>query len=347
MNTQETYMQRCIQLAKNGLGTTYPNPLVGSVIVYKDKIIGEGWHRKAGESHAERVAIASVSDCKLLSESTLYVNLEPCSHFGKTPPCADAIIKCGIPKVVIGTLDPNPIVGGNGVKKLKAAGIEVVVGVLASHCNALNKRFFTFQMKKRPYVILKWAETADGFIAPEKTLTREPTWITNSHSQQLVHKWRSEEQAILVGTQTVIADNPQLDVRHWTGTNPTRIVVDRHNRIPKNSHVLNNETKTVLICDKKLGAESENLIFETIDFDKNVPVQILDLLHRLQIVSVIIEGGSKTLQGFIDGNLWDEARVFVGSNLFERGLRSPEINQVPNQSKRLGSDQLLIFRNHD
>ncbi len=347
VNTHETYMQRCIQLAKNGLGTTYPNPLVGSVIVYKDKIIGEGWHRKSGESHAEKIAIASVLDCSLLKDATLYVNLEPCNHFGKTPPCADAIINCGIPRVVIGTVDPNPIVAGNGVVKLKAAGIDVIVGVLDVECHLLNKRFFTFQMKKRPYVILKWAATADGFIALEKNDERKPVWITNNYSQQIVHKWRSEEHAILVGTETVIADNPRLDVRHWTGNNPIRIVLDRNNRIPKDSHVFDNETKTIIICDKKLGAKSENLIFETIDFEKNVPLAILDLLHGLAITSVIIEGGSKTLQGFIDENLWDEARIFSGKSCFGSGVKAPRFVQNMKQCRSVGNDQLLIYRNHD
>ena len=227
MNIHEKYIKRCIELAKNGLGATYPNPLVGSVIVYKNKIIGEGWHQKAGAPHAEVNAINSVKDESLLNKSTIYVSLEPCSHFGKTPPCSDLIIAKGIKKVIIGTVDPFAEVAGRGIKKLMEAGCEVQVGILEKECQDLNKRFFTFHQKKRPYIILKWAQTTDGFIAPKVQEKREPVWITNQYSKQLVHKWRSEEQAILVGTNTAIADNPKLNTRLWNGKNPVRVVIDK------------------------------------------------------------------------------------------------------------------------
>src|SRR6187402_177178 len=237
VKVHEKYIKRCIELAKNGLGTTYPNPLVGSVIVYENEIIGEGWHRMAGEAHAEVNAVNSVKDQSLLSKSTIYVSLEPCSHYGKTPPCCDLIIRHQIPNVVVGTVDSFSEVSGNGIKKLIEAGKNVTVGILEEECRQLNKRFFTFHEKKRPYVILKWAESQDGFIAPAQKEVRTPLWITNAFSRQLVHKWRTEEQAILVGTKTVIDDNPRLDARDWQGENPVRIVLDNCNRIPKESYI--------------------------------------------------------------------------------------------------------------
>jgi diaminohydroxyphosphoribosylaminopyrimidine deaminase/5-amino-6-(5-phosphoribosylamino)uracil reductase len=288
---QEKYMQRCIELAKNGLGTTYPNPLVGSVIVYNNKIIGEGWHKKSGEPHAEVNAVNSVKDKSLLKKSTIYVSLEPCSHFGKTPPCCDLIIKNEIPNVVIGTVDPNIKVAGNGIEKLIEAGKNVTVGVLERECMELNKRFFTFHLKKRPYVILKWAESQDGFIAPIKNLRKEqkPVWITNEFSRQLVHKWRSEEQAILVGTKTVIDDNPKLDVRDWEGNNPIRIILDQNNRIPKDSHIHDNKVKTIIISNFAQVNNGENTTFDSIDFKQNVAQQLLKAFYKHKIQSVIIE----------------------------------------------------------
>jgi diaminohydroxyphosphoribosylaminopyrimidine deaminase/5-amino-6-(5-phosphoribosylamino)uracil reductase len=340
-------MQRCIDLAKNGLGTTYPNPLVGSVIVYKDRIIGEGWHKKSGEPHAEVLAVNSVADKSLLKESTIYVNLEPCSHFGKTPPCADMIVQHGIPNVVIGTVDPNAVVSGNGIAKLKAAGIHVTVGILEKECAGLNKRFFTFHRKKRPFVILKWAESADGFIAPKEKGKREPVWITSPGSRQLVHKWRSEEQAILIGTQTAIDDNPKLDVRDWTGINPIRIIIDRIGKIPLGSHIFDNQIKTIVISGKTFSTDKENVIFEVIDFGQNVIPQIMDVLYKHKILSVIIEGGRQTLQAFIDENLWDEARVFRSSIHLDEGTKAPVLSHKIAESHAITSDELLIFRNND
>jgi diaminohydroxyphosphoribosylaminopyrimidine deaminase/5-amino-6-(5-phosphoribosylamino)uracil reductase len=343
----EKYIERCIQLAKNGLGTTYPNPMVGSVIVYKDTIIGEGWHKKAGEPHAEVNAINSVKDKFLLKKATIYVSLEPCSHFGKTPPCSDLIIKNEIPQVVIGTVDTNIKVAGNGIKKLIEAGINVTVGILENECHELNKRFFTFHQKKRPYIILKWAESQDGFISPKTKSEQKPVWIANSYSRQLVHKWRSEEQAILVGTQTVIDDNPKLDVRDWTGNNPTRIVLDQNSRIAENSHVFDNQVKTIFFSKTKTNTDKENLIFENLDFEKNTASQVVDAIYKHQIQSVIIEGGRQTLQTFIDANLWDEARVFKGTVLFKEGTKAPILSRSYLEKHAVGQDELIISRNHD
>ena len=270
MKINEKYIRRCIELARNGLGTTYPNPLVGSVIVYDGKIIGEGWHKKSGESHAEVNAVKAVKDKSLLKKATIYVSLEPCSHFGKTPPCCDLIIKNNIPNVVIGTVDPNVKVAGNGIKKLIEAGIHVTVGVLEEECNALNKRFFTFHKKKRPFIVLKWAESQDGFIAPTEKLEKKPVWITNQYSRQLVHKWRTEEQAILVGTQTAIDDNPKLNARDWSGKNPIRLVIDQNNRIEKNNHIFDNQAVTIVFSKSIDTIKKENTIFEIQIFKKNI-----------------------------------------------------------------------------
>lgn len=347
MNNHEYYIARCIELAKNGFGTTYPNPMVGSVIVYNGQIIGEGWHQKAGEPHAEVNAIRSVKDPSLLNKATIYVSLEPCSHFGKTPPCCDLIIKNKIPNVVIGTVDSNIKVAGNGIKRLREAGANVIVGVLEKECYELNQRFFTFHEKKRPYIILKWAETQDGFIAPLTKKEQKPVWITNSYSRQLVHKWRTEEQAILVGTQTVIDDNPKLNARDWEGNNPIRVVIDQNNRIPKNAHVLDNQTKTIFFSKNKTTVSSENTIFEVIDFQENIAQQIVERLYQHQIQSVIIEGGAQIIQTFIDAALWDEARVFIGNSKFGTGIKAPVLNKTPSKKEKIGTDELLIISNYD
>lgn len=349
MNIHEKYIKRCIKLAENGFGTTYPNPMVGSVIVYENKIIGEGWHKKAGEPHAEVNAIRSVKDKSLLKKATIYVSLEPCSHFGKTPPCCDLIIEYEIPNVVVGTVDPNERVAGNGIKKLIAAGANVTVGVLEKECYELNKRFFTFHQQKRPYIILKWAETQDGFLSPEKEIDqdRKPVWITNSYSRQLVHKWRSEEQAILAGTQTVIDDNPKLNTRDWSGNNPIRVVLDQNNRIPKDSFIFDNSVKTIVFTKSETNLSSENTNFEVIDFNQNTIPQILAVLHQNQIQSIIIEGGLKTLQSFIDQNIWDEARIFIGKTTFEKGTKAPVIQKKNPTKTYIQGDELLNIRNHD
>lgn len=347
MKIHEKYIKRCIQLAKNGLGTTYPNPLVGSVIVYNDTIIGEGWHRKSGEAHAEVHAIRSVKDQSLLKKATIYVSLEPCSHFGKTPPCSDLIIQHQIPNVVIGTVDPNSKVSGKGIQKLLEAGKNVTIGVLEDECMELNKRFFTFHQKKRPYIILKWAESRDGFIAPKTKSEQKPVWITNPYSRQLVHKWRSEEQAILVGTLTVLDDNPTLTVRDWSGNNPIRIVLDQKKRIPKESHIFDNQVKTIVITSEAFAAEKENIRFERMNFQKNCAEGIAAILYNNEIQSVIIEGGRQTLQTFIDADLWDEARVFYGNINFIEGTKAPFLNKKHKKKYHWGEDELLIFENYD
>lgn len=332
-------------MAKNGLGTTYPNPLVGSVIVYDGKIIGEGWHRKAGEPHAEVNAVNSVKDKSLLSKATIYVSLEPCSHFGKTPPCCDLIIAHKIPNVVIGTIDPFAKVAGSGIKKLIEAGRNVTVGILEDECNELNKRFFTFHQKKRPYIFLKWAESADGFIAPTTREEQKPVWITNPYSRQLVHKWRSEEQAILVGTQTVLDDNPTLDVRDWSGENPIRIVLDRTGKISEEYSVKDRKTKTIIISKNQNFSNSDNLFYENCTFDNSLAFQIADILSQHEIQSVIIEGGRQTLQTFIDANLWDEALVFRGNVSFTNGISAPNHSGKLIEKQTVLDDELLIFRN--
>lgn len=348
MNLNEKYLKRCIELAKNGLGRTYPNPLVGSVIVWNDQIIGEGWHQKAGEAHAEVNAIRSVKDSSKLKEATIYVNLEPCSHYGKTPPCVNLIIEKGIKNVVIGTVDPNPKVGGTGVQKLMEHCDQVHVGILADECEELNKRFFTYQRAKRPYVILKWAQTKDGFIAPKTQEPGKPFWISNPYSKQLVHQWRSEEQGILVGTYTALKDNPSLTTRLWAGKNPVRMVIDRNLKTLTTStglNLLDKKVKTIVFCEKPEESE-ENLIFEGIDFNGEVPEQILSRLYEHDLQSVIIEGGQKTLQGFIDAGLWDEARIFTGNQYLSEGVSAPDLNAVPKKTIQL-QDDLLNYYYHD
>lgn len=347
VKNNEKYINRCIKLAKNGLGTTYPNPLVGSVIVYNDEIIGEGWHKKAGEPHAEVNAINSVKDKSILAKSTIYVSLEPCSHFGKTPPCSDLIIEKKIPNIVIGTIDSNEKVSGKGIQKLINAGRNVTIGILEKECQELNKRFFTFHNKKRPYIILKWAESINGFIAPLSKESKKPVWLTNEYSRQLVHKWRSEEQAILVGTNTVLQDNPKLNTRNWKGNNPVRIVLDKSGKISDNYAVKDNTVKTIFITEEEKHSTLDNCIFENVIFDKLLAKNCCTILYNHNIQSVIIEGGAKTLQTFIEANLWDEARIFKANVNLENGVKSPEINIKNALKTQIEKDELLIFLNHD
>lgn len=348
MTGHEKYMQRCIELAKNGLGSTYPNPMVGAVLVINDHIIGEGWHRKAGEPHAEVNAINSVKDKEQLKKAIIYVSLEPCSHYGKTPPCSNLIIDSGIKKVVIGTVDPFSEVAGKGIKKLMDAGCEVIVGIKEAQCRELNKRFFTFHTKKRPYIILKWAQSGDGFLSPEPTedQKRHPIWITNRYSKQLVHKWRTEEQAILVGTNTAVADNPRLNARQWTGKDPVRLVLDRQLRIPKDSHLFDDSIRTIIFTEQNIPERSsKNVIFEALDFERPLAQQICDSLYRHEIQSVIVEGGRHTLQTFINEDLWDEARVFTGSKRFKNGTKAPNFSGKLISEKQLLTDSLKIYSN--
>ena len=323
--------------------------MVGSVIVLDGIIIGEGWHKKAGEPHAEVNAVNSVSDKTRLSEATLYVSLEPCSHFGKTPPCANLIVENRIKNVVIGVIDSNSEVSGRGVAHLKKNGCNVVVGVLENECEKLNKRFFTFHRNKRPFIILKWAETKDGFIDKlrEKDSENSPNWISNSYSQQLVHKMRATEQSILVGTNTALNDNPTLNVRSWIGENPVRIVFDRSLKIPNDYNLYNEKVKTIFLTENKPTKDFGNtILFEEVNFNENLPKQICDVLYKHEIQSVIIEGGRQTLQSFIDANLWDEATVFIGEPSFEKGLEAPIIKKAPFETEEISNDTLNIYKNY-
>ncbi|WP_040253687.1 bifunctional diaminohydroxyphosphoribosylaminopyrimidine deaminase/5-amino-6-(5-phosphoribosylamino)uracil reductase RibD [Psychroserpens mesophilus] len=322
-----------MDIAINGLGITAPNPMVGAVIVHNDKIIGEGYTSAYGGNHAEVNAIHSVKNKALLKQATLYVTLEPCSHFGKTPPCSDLIIKHQIPNVVIGCIDDNPEVSGKGIAKLKASGCNVTVGILEAECKSHHKRFFTFHNKKRPYIILKWAETSDGFIAPATKDKKEPVWITNTFSRQLVHKWRAEEQAILVGTNTVLEDNPSLTVRDWSGKHPIRVVIDKTNALPKNYSVFDNKSETLIISENE------------VNFNKPLAQEICHFLHSKNITSVIVEGGLKTLQSFIDENLWDEARIFTGTSKFATGIKAPNFTGKLLSEVSIIDDTLTYYKN--
>ncbi|WP_111306776.1 bifunctional diaminohydroxyphosphoribosylaminopyrimidine deaminase/5-amino-6-(5-phosphoribosylamino)uracil reductase RibD [Confluentibacter sediminis] len=333
MNIHEKYINRCIEIAKNGLGSTRPNPMVGSVIVHNHTIIGEGFTSSYGGNHAEVNAINAVVDKHLLKESTLYVTLEPCSHFGKTPPCSDLIVEHNIPNVVIGCMDDNIKVAGKGIEKLKNSGCNVTVGILEAECREHHKRFFTFHNKKRPYIILKWAESSDGFMAPETKNEQKPVWISNDYSRQLTHKWRAEEQAILVGTNTVLQDNPSLTVRDWTGQNPIRIVLDKDVKLSKKLAVFNEEAQIILISKNDL------------DFSKQVANKICNILFQSDINSVIIEGGRQMLQTFLDEDLWDEARIFIGSISFNKGIEAPHLNGKLTSKECIMGDILNIYRN--
>lgn len=383
-------MLRCLELAANGLRAAMPNPSVGAVLVHNDRIIGEGFTSPFGGPHGEVNCINSVqeSDRHLIPDSTLYVSLEPCSHYGKTPPCCDLIIAQQIQNVVVGTVDPNEKVAGNGIRKLQEAGKNVTVGILEKECREFNRRFFTFHEKKRPYIILKWAESADGFLSPLNrlpdgstvgfldnsidglldaeqnqtikasdnlkieqsndpiTAEKKPVWITNLYSRQLVHKWRSEEMAILAGTQTIIDDNPQLDVRSWTGSNPVRIILDRHNRIDDSYSVKNGKIKTIVLTEKSNLSNLDNLSYERIVFDGNLAHSISDVLYRHNLQSVIVEGGNRTLQTFIDAGLWDEARAFRGKVVFTEGTPAPQLYAEQASKEQLLDDELIIYRNY-
>jgi len=327
LTTCETYMHRCIQLAQLGEGMVAPNPMVGSVLVYADRIIGEGYHQQYGQPHAEVNCINSVreGDKHLISQSTLYVSLEPCAHFGKTPPCADLIIKHNIPKVIVGCRDPFKEVDGKGIEKLIAAGIDVIVGVLENECKALNKRFFTFHTKQRPYIVLKWAETANHFIGNK---TKERLLITNETTNRLVHKWRSEEAGILVGTNTAELDNPSLSNRLWTGKQPVRLIIDKELKLSNSLNLFDNSQSTI-IFNYIQQKEDHGLVYYQLDSDKDFLQQLMLACYQLNIQSILVEGGSKTLQSFIDNNLWDEVRVITNTKLsIADGIPAPVLNDA-------------------
>ena len=325
MTTDEKYIRRCIELASNGLCNAAPNPMVGAVIVHNGKIIGEGYHARCGEGHAEVNAIRSVKDESLLKESTIYVSLEPCSHYGKTPPCADLIISKGIPRVVVGCIDPFSQVSGRGIKKLRDAGIEVTVGVLEDECKNLIRRFVTFNTRKRPYITLKWAESADGFI----DIIREngsPVVLSTPITSMYVHKQRAEHKAILVGRKTALLDNPSLTTRNWYGANPLRLVIDRTLSLPSNLKLLDHTTPTLVFTEKEKAVE-ENLEYITLDFSKDILPQILTVLYERKIQSLLVEGGTTLLQSFIDTELWDETFVEHSAKVLGEGVKSPVIHK--------------------
>lgn len=347
MPDHQNYMQRCIELALLGAGNVSPNPMVGSVIVHNDEIIGEGYHQKYGEAHAEVNAINDVisknsTAVELLKESTIYVTLEPCAHFGKTPPCSDLIIKYKIPTVVIGCRDPFDQVNGKGIEKLRNAAINIIEGVLTEDCLDLNKRFFTRVQKQRPYIILKWAQTANAYFAPFNGTKR---WITSEISKALVHKWRSEEDAILVGKNTALIDNPELNVREWQGKNPIRIVIDRDLELPTYLHLFDQSQKTIILNAHKTEIVDDATYLELEDFDNLLPQLIAYQLYLLDVQSIIIEGGAKTLELFIKVNLWDEARVFSGPDHWDMGIPAPVISGKLLTEQIIGPDLLRTYKN--
>ena len=347
MNMQESYMRRCLGLAILGAGTTSPNPMVGAVIVCEDQIIGEGYTSPYGGAHAEVNAIQQVLDhygddaAAKLRQSIFYVSLEPCAHFGKTPPCADLIAKYKPQKVYIACLDPFAQVDGKGVEILKNAGVEVEIGLLKQEALWLNRRFFTRVQKHRPYVILKWAESADGYLGKEG----EQVWISNAASKQLVHKWRAEEDAILVGTKTALVDNPTLTVREWQGKNPKRILIDKLLTVPKEAAIFNDEAETIIFNAVKTEWSGHNKYIELENFDWYLPQNILYQLYLMDVQSIIIEGGAKTLALFIEANLWDEARVIKSTKNLGEGIKAPHLHGILKESVQISDDELKILLN--
>lgn len=347
MHQHEIYMRRCLELAALGMGNVSPNPIVGAVVVYQDKIVGEGYHEEYGKAHAEVNAINRVVEryddyAEILRQSTIYVSLEPCAHYGKTPPCADLIIKYRIPIVVIGCRDPFDQVDGKGIEKLTEAGINVITGVLEEDCRWLNRRFFTRVQKHRPYIILKWAQTNDGFFAPADG---SQFWITGKESRKMVHQWRGEEDAVLVGKNTVAIDNPQLNVRYADGNNPKRVVIDRKLELDPALNIFDGSVETLIFNERKTDINGKNKYIALEDFDRFVPQYILYQLYLQDIQSLIIEGGAVTLNQFIEAGLWDEARVFTGGVNLIDGIKAPEIEGITVREYLLGGDKLKILHN--
>lgn len=346
MNYDVNFMYRCLQLARIGEGYVAPNPMVGAVVVHNNRIIGEGYHHRYGEAHAEPHAIDSVKETHLLHESTLYVNLEPCSHFGKTPPCANLIITKRIPRVVIGTSDPNPKVSGRGIEMLKNAGVEVVVGVLEKECYELNKRFFTWVKEGRPFVLLKWAQTRDGFIDRLRNdLGKGPVQISNLLTKQFTHKYRAQNQSIMVSTNTAVLDNPNLSVRRWAGKNPVRIVLDRTGRVPQDYHLFDNSVRTLVFTELHDRQSTEKLEFITIDFSNDMLRTVLSTLARKNIHSVLVEGGSQLLTSFIESGLWDEAHVEISTSELNEGVQAPRLGVLVERSAYVEGHQWIDYVN--
>ena len=338
-------MRRCFELARKGLGMTMANPLVGAVIVCNDRIIGEGYHHEFGGPHAEVNAIRSVKDRSLLPQSTLYCSLEPCSHHGKTPPCSMLIQQKSLKRVVVSNLDPFPSVNGKGIKHLLESGIEVETGCLEEEGAYVNRRFLHYINYRRPYVILKWAQTADGFIDLEREPDDHegPRWISNEVSRTLVHKWRSEESAIMVGTNTILSDNPGLTVRRWSGENPVRITIDRNGRIPESAQILDGKQETIVFTGVQNNYTGKT---HTVHADPSYEmVDVMEELFDRRIVSVFVEGGARLHSSFLEAGLWDEARVFTGKMLFTQGVKAPEIDEKPDESLKIGDTKLDVYRN--
>ncbi|MFB9861863.1 bifunctional diaminohydroxyphosphoribosylaminopyrimidine deaminase/5-amino-6-(5-phosphoribosylamino)uracil reductase RibD [Rufibacter immobilis] len=342
MNTEQKHMRRALDLAALGTGGARPNPIVGCVVVHEGKIIGEGWHQQYGGPHAEVNAINSVQNKSLLPESQVYVTLEPCSHYGKTPPCADFLLQHGVRDVVICNTDPNPLVAGKGIQKLIDAGCKVHIGVLEQEGLERNRRFFTFQTKKRPYLVLKWAQSADGFIALPNC---QPCQISGPLAKQLVHKWRTEEQAILVGTRTALFDNPQLNVRHWPGPAPLRIAIDKQLQIPASHHLLDDGHPT-LVYTLQEKASTAHTEFISLSPDADFLEQLLTDLYKRNVQSVLVEGGTVLLEALLQTDHWDEIRVFKSPTLLQDGVRAPRLPAFPFVSRStVGADELTIYRN--
>lgn len=344
MPEHELYMRRCLSLALQGAGAVSPNPMVGAVIVCDGMIIGEGYHEKYGSAHAEVNAIQSVLNNysngeQLLTRAILYINLEPCAHWGKTPPCADLIINHKIPHVVIGCRDPFDQVNGKGIEKLQLASIRVSPGILENECLDLNKRFFTRVLKQRPYIILKWAQTEDGYFAPAD---RSQKWISSAESRRLVHKWRAEEDAVLIGKNTALTDNPRLNVREWEGRDPVRIVIDRKLELPPKLHIFDQTQRTLIFNEVKTEVSGNIKYLQPDDFDHYLPQMIAYQLYLMDIQSVIVEGGAHTLDLFIKNHMWDEARVFTSRSRWENGIRSPQLQNPVAEKVQIGQDILTI-----
>lgn len=342
----EKYMQRCFHLAIQGAGQVAPNPLVGAVLVEHDKIIAEGYHQKFGGPHAEVVALNQISNAQISDESILYINLEPCSHTGKTPPCTERILSAGIRNVVISNRDPFPQVNGSGFRKLKEAGVKVTEGVLQNEGELVNRRFFTFHKQKRPYIILKWAQTANCFIAPAPTsVSPKITWISNETSRLLVHEWRSQEQAILVGRGTVTADDPRLSVRELPGKSPVRITLDPKLALTPGYQIFDNSVRTMIFNTVKNEVQ-ENTSWIKIQNGDNMIPGMLEKLYEEKIQSVIVEGGATTLNHFLKMGMWDEARVFISKHEFEHGVAAPMLNRAPVSQQEIDGDLLFMYTNH-
>jgi len=342
MSSDKFYMDRCVALALKGKGQVAPNPMVGAVIVHDGKIIGEGYHEAYGGPHAEVNAVNSVEDPSLLSEATIYVSLEPCAHWGKTPPCAELLASKQFERVVIGCLDQHDKVDGKGIKRLMEANIQIQLGVEEDLCREINKHFFTFHEKKRPYVLLKWAQSSDGLLDKSGSKDGKVVWISSQESQKMVHQWRAEYQSILVGKNTVIADEPSLTVRHAKGKNPTRIILDSNLSLTQDGNTFNSDAPTVVLNTIR-DQELNNC--RSVKIENMEPYTVLKALHDLNINSVLIEGGAQTLTSFIRSGLWDEARVFESDMTFGAGTKAPELNGIPNEVYKVGSDTLKTYFN--